>query len=76
VLARPRPLIAATLVLLAIGIGALIATSGGGGGSGASPPPPATTHHHAARPAAAPAPGQTPTEQASNLAAWLRQHGS
>jgi serine/threonine protein kinase len=75
VLERPRLLLVATLVLLAIGIGALIATAGGGGG-GAAPPPPATTHHHAASTVAGPAAGHTPIEQAANLARWLRQHGS
>jgi serine/threonine-protein kinase len=75
-LARPRILIAATLVLLVIGIGALIATSEGGGGSGASPPPPAARHHHSLSPAAGPTLGQTPIDQASNLARWLREHSS
>jgi serine/threonine protein kinase len=69
---RPPLVIAATLALLVIGIGALI----GSGGGGAAPPPHAAKHHHAPRPAAGPGPGRSPVEQASNLAKWLRQHGS
>jgi serine/threonine-protein kinase len=74
VLARPRLLIAATLALLVIGIGALVATAGVGGGGGAAPPPPATAQHSSPRPNAGPALGATPADEASNLARWLRRH--
>jgi serine/threonine protein kinase len=72
-LERPRLLIAVTLLCLAIGLGAAIATADSGG-RGATPPPTHPTHHGSNVVQTGPPPGRTTIDQASNLARWLRQH--